>query len=107
MSINQTYLNLYPINTYAFGFTLFKLRTTCHLHYTEPVQITYYTYAIPSSGNSCQIFISFYMPYPLRSSFVWPSCTKNNKVINDLPYHHIYTLFRHPEVSVVTVFYPL
>jgi hypothetical protein len=35
MSINQTYLNLYPINTSAVGFTLSKLRTTCHLHYTE------------------------------------------------------------------------
>ncbi len=30
MSINETYLNLYPINTYAYviGFTLSKLRTT-------------------------------------------------------------------------------
>ena len=28
MSINQAHLNLYPIITYAFGFTLSKLRTT-------------------------------------------------------------------------------
>ena len=52
MSINQTHLNLYPINTYAFGFTLSKLRTTCHQHYTELAPITYYNSVIMSSGKS-------------------------------------------------------
>ena len=108
MSMNQTYLNLYPIiNTYAFGFTLYKLRTTWHFHYTEPVPITYYTSVIPSSGKYCQSLISFYMPYPWGSSLVWSSSPINKKVINVLPYHNIYTLFRHPDVFVVTAFYPL
>jgi hypothetical protein len=52
MSINQAYLNLYSINTYAIGFALSKLRTTWHIHYTEPVPITYYTSVITRFGNS-------------------------------------------------------
>ena len=60
-----------------------------------------YTSVIPSSSKSCYIFIPFYMPYPFGSSLVWSSCPINNKVINDLPYHHIYTCFRHPDVFVL------
>ena len=62
MSINQAHLNLYPIITYAFGFTLTKLRTMWVLFKFVP-----YISSVPQRGQGEGKKAEGQSPFRLRS----------------------------------------